>query len=52
MFEWSDEDLMVRDALRAFIDKEIRPHIDELETGQLRPTTSPASCSPPSAWTR
>ena len=37
MFEWSDEDLMVRDALRAFIDKEIRPHIDELETGQLPP---------------
>ncbi|WHU45353.1 acyl-CoA dehydrogenase family protein [Gordonia sp. L191] len=37
MFEWSEEDLMVRDALRAFIDKEIRPHIDELETGQLPP---------------
>ncbi|GED97342.1 acyl-CoA dehydrogenase family protein [Gordonia crocea] len=37
MFEWSDEDLMVRDALRSFIDKEIRPHIDELETGQLPP---------------
>ncbi|MFT4128272.1 MAG: acyl-CoA dehydrogenase family protein, partial [Gordonia sp. (in: high G+C Gram-positive bacteria)] len=37
MFEWSDEDLMVRDAIRAFIDKEIRPHIDELETGQLPP---------------
>ena len=37
MFEWSEEDLMVRDALRAFIDKEIRPHIDELETGVLPP---------------
>lgn len=37
MFEWSDEDLMVRDALRAFIDKEVRPHIDELETGVLPP---------------
>ncbi|MGC5247902.1 acyl-CoA dehydrogenase family protein [Gordonia sp. DT219] len=37
MFEWSEEDLMVRDALRAFIDKEIRPHLDELETGQLPP---------------
>ncbi|MFW0796046.1 acyl-CoA dehydrogenase family protein [Gordonia sp. CPCC 205515] len=37
MFEWSDEDLMVRDALRAFIDKEIRPHIDDLETGVLPP---------------
>lgn len=37
MFEWSEEDLMVRDALRAFIDKEIRPHVDELETGVLPP---------------
>ncbi|GAC69796.1 acyl-CoA dehydrogenase family protein [Gordonia soli] len=37
MFEWSDEDEMVRDALRAFIDKEIRPHVDELESGQLPP---------------
>ena len=37
MFEWSDEDLMVRDALRAFIDKEVRPHVDELETGALPP---------------
>ncbi|PWD42700.1 acyl-CoA dehydrogenase [Gordonia paraffinivorans] len=37
MFEWSEEDLMVRDALRAFIDKEIRPHVDELESGQLPP---------------
>ncbi|NMO01084.1 acyl-CoA/acyl-ACP dehydrogenase [Gordonia sp. TBRC 11910] len=37
MFEWSEEDLMVRDALRGFIDKEVRPHIDELETGQLPP---------------
>ena len=37
MYEWSEEDLMVRDALRGFIDKEIRPHIDELETGVLPP---------------
>ncbi|NDK89923.1 acyl-CoA/acyl-ACP dehydrogenase [Gordonia desulfuricans] len=37
MFEWSEEDLMVRDALRAFIDKEIRPHVDDLETGALPP---------------
>lgn len=28
MFEWSDTDLMVRDAVRQFIDKEIRPHQD------------------------
>ncbi|MEZ5212691.1 acyl-CoA/acyl-ACP dehydrogenase [Gordonia sp. PP30] len=37
MFEWSDEDLMVRDAVRGFIDKEVRPHVDELESGTLPP---------------
>ncbi|KQR97278.1 acyl-CoA dehydrogenase [Williamsia sp. Leaf354] len=37
MYEWSDEDLMIRDALRGFIDKEVRPHLDELETGVLPP---------------
>jgi alkylation response protein AidB-like acyl-CoA dehydrogenase len=37
MFEWSDTDLMVRDAVRQFIDKEIRPHLDELESGALSP---------------
>src|ERR1700741_533339 len=28
---------MVRDAVRQFIDREIRPHLDELETGALSP---------------
>jgi len=37
LIEWSDTDLMVRDAVRQFIDKEIRPHLDELETGELSP---------------
>ncbi|QUR67010.1 acyl-CoA dehydrogenase family protein [Mycobacterium spongiae] len=37
MFEWSDTDLMMRDAVRQFIDKEIRPHTDALETGELSP---------------
>ncbi len=37
MIEWSDTDLMVRDAVRRFIDKEIRPHLDELETGAMSP---------------
>src|ERR1700758_5003436 len=37
MIEWSDTDLMVRDAVRRFVDKEIRPHLDELETGALSP---------------
>ena len=37
MFEWSDTDLIMRDTVRGFIDKEIRPHLDELETGELSP---------------
>ncbi len=37
MFEWSDTDLIMRDAVRGFIDKEIRPHLDALETGELSP---------------
>jgi len=37
LIEWSDTDLMVRDTVRQFIDKEVRPHLDELETGALSP---------------
>ncbi|GFG76412.1 acyl-CoA dehydrogenase family protein [Mycobacterium botniense] len=37
MFEWSDTDLIMRDTARKFIDKEIRPHLDALETGELPP---------------
>ena len=37
MYEWSDEQLMVRDAVRQFIDKEIRPNVDELEHGDTPP---------------
>ncbi|MDT5067531.1 MAG: hypothetical protein QOK02_3686 [Mycobacterium sp.] len=37
MIEWSDTDLMIRDAVREFIDKEVRPHVDELESGELPP---------------
>ncbi|MHA7650425.1 acyl-CoA dehydrogenase family protein [Mycobacterium sp. ML4] len=37
MIEWSDTDLMVRDAVRQFIDKEIRPNLDALETGEIQP---------------
>jgi alkylation response protein AidB-like acyl-CoA dehydrogenase len=37
MFEWSDTDLIMRDAVRGFIDKEIRPNLDVLETGELSP---------------
>ncbi|MFC4376874.1 acyl-CoA dehydrogenase family protein [Nocardia halotolerans] len=37
MFEWSETDEMIRESVRAFIDKEVRPHIDELEHGDLPP---------------
>jgi acyl-CoA dehydrogenase len=37
VFEWSDEQLMLRDAMRAFIDKEIKPRHEELEHGDLPP---------------
>lgn len=37
MYQWSDTDLMVRDAAREFIDKNVRPKIDELEHGDLPP---------------
>jgi alkylation response protein AidB-like acyl-CoA dehydrogenase len=37
MFEWSEELLMVRDAVRNFVDTEIRPHREELEHGDLPP---------------
>ena len=37
MLEWSDVDIAVRDAVRDFVDKEIRPHLDELESGELAP---------------
>jgi acyl-CoA dehydrogenase len=37
MFEWSDEHEMVRDAVRQFVEVEIRPHRDELEFGDMPP---------------
>lgn len=30
MIEWSDTDVIMRDTVREFIDKEIRPHLDGL----------------------
>ena len=37
MLEWSDVDVAVRDAVREFVDKEIRPHLDALEDGDMPP---------------
>ncbi len=37
MFEWSEEHQMIRQAVRDFVEKEIRPHREELEHGDLAP---------------
>jgi alkylation response protein AidB-like acyl-CoA dehydrogenase len=37
MFEWSVEQTMVRDAVRQFVEKEIKPHVEELEHGDTPP---------------
>lgn len=37
MLEWSEVDLAVRDAVRDFVDKEVRPHVDDLESGDMAP---------------
>ncbi|MGW7535883.1 acyl-CoA dehydrogenase family protein [Amycolatopsis sp. NPDC054798] len=37
MIEWSETEILIRDAVREFVDKEIRPLADELESGALPP---------------
>ncbi len=37
MLDWTDEQKMMRDALRSFVDKEIAPLRDDLEHGDLPP---------------
>jgi alkylation response protein AidB-like acyl-CoA dehydrogenase len=37
MYEWPEELKMVREAVRQFVDNEIRPHREELEHGDLPP---------------
>jgi alkylation response protein AidB-like acyl-CoA dehydrogenase len=37
VIEWSDEEVMVRDAVRDWIGKEVRPHLDALDSGELPP---------------
>jgi len=37
MIEWSDVDLAVQTAVREFVDKEVRPHVDALESGDMEP---------------
>ena len=37
MYRWSDEQLMLRDAVRRFIEAEIKPKLEELEHGDTPP---------------
>ncbi len=37
MFEWSDEQLMLRDAVRRFVEAEIKPNVTELQHGDTPP---------------
>ncbi|MFJ1460044.1 acyl-CoA dehydrogenase family protein [Nocardia sp. N2S4-5] len=37
MFEWSETDVLIREAVRGFIAKEVRPHLDALESGEMLP---------------
>jgi acyl-CoA dehydrogenase len=37
MYEWPEEMMMIRDAVRQFIDAEVRPHREDLEHGDLPP---------------
>jgi hypothetical protein len=37
MIEWSEQHLMIRDAMRRFVEAEIKPHLEELEHGDTPP---------------
>jgi acyl-CoA dehydrogenase len=37
MIEWSEQHVMIRDAIRKFVEAEIKPHLEELEHGDTPP---------------
>jgi alkylation response protein AidB-like acyl-CoA dehydrogenase len=37
MYEWSDEQLAIRDAVRRFVEDEVKPNVEELEHGETPP---------------
>ena len=37
MFEWSEDQLAIRDAVRRFVEEEIKPNVEELEHGDTPP---------------
>ena len=42
MIEWSEQHLMIRDAVRRFIEAEIVPNVEELEHGDMPAVRHPA----------
>ena len=52
MFEWSEEQLAIRDAVRRFVEEEIKPNVDELEHGDTPPYEVIRKLYRPSASTR
>ncbi len=37
MIEWSESQLMIRDAVRRFVEEEVAPNVEALEHGDLPP---------------
>lgn len=37
MYAWSETDVMIESAVREWVDKEVRPHIQALESGEMKP---------------
>ena len=37
MYEWSEEQLAIRDAVRRFVEEEVKPNVDALEHGDTPP---------------
>ena len=37
MFEWSEQHRMIRDAVRRFVEAEIKPNLEQLEHGDMPP---------------
>ena len=46
MIEWNEQQQMIRDAVRKFIEAEIVPIVEELEHGDTPPYDAPAQDGP------
>ena len=50
MIEWSESQLMIRDAVRKFVEAEIKPRLEELEYGDTPPYDSTMFNGNKQAW--